>query len=310
MTTVTKPFLKWVGGKTQILDSVLSLFPKTINNYYEPFLGGGSVLLGFLSLVKNGTIQLSGTVYASDLNSSLIGIYKNIQSKPDAFITELKKLVTEFNAITGKEVNRKAKTKEEAMTSQESYYYWIRSTFNSLSTTERINVPGTAMFLFLNKTCFRGVYREGPHGFNVPFGHYKHPAIFDEDHIREVSALLKDVVFTSSSFTDALLKPKSGDFVYLDPPYAPETDTSFVGYTVDGFSLDNHKALFKACNDLHTKKIRFLMSNADVQLVKTAFPSPPFTTKIISCRRAIHSKNPESKTNEVLISNESIRPTL
>lgn len=300
---ILKPFLKWVGGKTQILEDVLACFPKEIRNYHEPFVGGGSVLLGLLSSVKAGKVKLTGKVYASDVNSNLIGLYKNIQANPEELIAEVKKLNDEFSTIQGTEVNRKASTLEEAKTSQESYYFWIRSRFNALTKEQRTSISASAMLLFMNKTCFRGVYREGPNGFNVPFGNYKNPGILDEDHIRAVSTLFKDVVFTCCSFEGSLAKAETGDFVYLDPPYAPETDSSFVSYTADGFSLDNHKSLFKLCNELHTKGIKFLLSNAEVKLVKDSFPSPIFTTKIVECRRAIHSKHPEAKTNEVLITN-------
>lgn len=269
-----KPFLKWVGGKTQIIEDVLSLFPSEINNYYEPFLGGGSVLLAALTKQKEGKLKITGTVYASDINSTLIGLYKNVQSNPEGLIREVGRLTN--------------------VPISEEYYYSIRSRFNSIQPSE--SLESSAMFLFLNKTCFRGLYREGPHGFNVPYGHYKHPSVLDENHIREVSKVIQNVVFTTAGFEESLSNVKEGDFVYLDPPYAPITSSSFVGYKADGF--DKHSELFKLC---HSLTCRFLMSNADVDMVKDAFPSPKYETKIVSCRRAINSKNPESRVNEVLI---------
>jgi DNA adenine methylase len=302
LTNITKPFLKWVGGKTQIIDDVLGQFPAVIENYHEPFLGGGSVLLAVLSQQLSKKVQIKGKLYASDLNSNLISLYTNIQQSVDQFILELKSLTDEFEALTGTEVNRNAKTKEEA-TSQESYYYWIRSRFNAMTKVERGALLGSAMFLFMNKTCFRGVYREGPNGFNVPFGHYKNPGIIDEAHIRLVAGLVKDVVFTCQPFLSSLERVQPGDFIYLDPPYAPETEKSFVGYTADGFSLKEHQSLFKEMANLNQKGSTFVMSNADVKLVKDAFPEPTYKTKIVSCRRAINSKDPAAKTNEVLIRN-------
>jgi DNA adenine methylase len=345
---VTKPFLKWVGGKTQIIDDVLALFPRKMVNYHEPFLGGGSVLLAFLSHVKYKSIEISGVVYASDLNANLIHLYKVVQSKPDELIAELNKLMDEFSLcpkldppekkqkrkveIVNEIVNEsidvlmnetdacpkpkpkriskprvvkpKATTLAEALTSQEMYYYWIRAQFNELTSVERATVRGSAMMLFMNKTCFRGVHREGPNGFNVPFGNYQNPLVFDEEHIRLVSTLVKDVKFSVCPFSESLNNVKSGDFVYLDPPYAsPESEKMFVAYTSVGFSLAEHKLLFGLCAEFSKDNVRMLMSNAYVDFVKDNFPAPTFTTKVVVCRRAIHSLEPDSKTNEVLITN-------
>jgi DNA adenine methylase len=296
-----KPVLKWVGGKTQIIEEVLALFPKEMANYHEPFLGGGSVLLALLASVEAGRTVIYGTVYASDLNQNLIALYKNIQSRPDEFIQETRELIEAFSKCTGSVVNRRPMTVEEASTSPESYYYWIRAKFNALKGAERHGAAASAMMLFLNKTCFRGVYRENRGGgFNVPYGNYKNPSIMEEAHIREVSRIMKDVVFTCCGFAEALADVGDDDFVYLDPPYAPENETSFVSYTAGGFGLEEHKELFQLCANMRGS---MLMSNADVPLVTNAFPYPTYTTKKISCRRAIDSKEPDSRTNEVLIQN-------
>jgi len=300
--SITKPVLKWVGGKTQIIDDVLGTFPQTMVNYHEPFVGGGSVLLALLSKKRAGQIQVTGTVFASDLNPHLIALYKVIQAKPAEFIAEMKKLIAEFAAVSGTTVNRKPTTLEEAKTSPESYYYWIRSVYNKarISPT-RASPLVAAMLVFLNKTCFRGVYREGPNGFNVPYGNNKNPGIMDEAHVKEVSELFQGVVFTEAGFADSLAVATSGDFVYMDPPYAPENATSFVGYTADGFDMEQHKLLFQLATGLKAKGVGMSMSNAQVSLVTNAFPAPTYTTKILSARRAINSKKPESRTNEVLI---------
>lgn len=313
LTNVMKPILKWVGGKTQIIDDVLGLFPKTINNYHEPFLGGGSVLLALLSQIRDGKAAVTGTIYASDLNPYLIALYTNMQSNVDNLIVETKALIEEYEKITGTDINRKPANEVEARGSQESFYYWIRSKFNAFGPDEKKSARGSAMFLFINKTCFRGVYREGPTGINVPFGHYKTPAIMDEDHMRAVSTLIRNVVFTCQPFTASVAnavvanavvaKATAGDFVYLDPPYAPKDVNSFVAYTKQGFDLDEHRTLFKEIHALSAKGVKLAMSNAEVKLVTDAFPEPTYKTKIISCRRAINSKDPADKTNEVLIVN-------
>jgi DNA adenine methylase len=307
---VVKPILKWVGGKTQIIDLILSKFPKVINNYHEPFVGGGSVLLGFLTLVVEGHIELKGNVYASDKNEALISLYVNVQQYPDKVINELNELVEAFSQVPDKlivipndeKVNRKPENDEEARQCKEQFYYWIRRLYNRMSKEEKVSPKGTAHFIFLNKTCFRGVYREGPNGFNVPYGNYNNPSIFDEDHILIVSSLLQGVIFTTQGFETSLSKISESDFVYLDPPYAPETTTSFVGYTADGFNGELHNKLFKMCDGMtNIPNVTFIMSNSDVQVVRTSFPNNKYNIEVVNCRRAINSKKPQSTTNEVII---------
>ena len=297
---VTKPPLKWVGGKTQIIDKVLETFPREITHYHEPFLGGGSVLLAVLAYRQQKLLYISGSIYASDVNPRVIHLYQNIQGKVDELIVELKRLIANCPKEEG-EIHRDPRTLEEARTSPESYYYWLRQQFNQ-TPKDSAEVAHSAMFLYLNKTCFRGLYREGPNGFNVPFGHYKNPGIFEEEALRSVSALLRGVVFRCQPFQESLAIVNEDDFVYMDPPYAPEQANSFVGYTSAGFGPADHADLFQQCKQMADLRIRWTMSNADVDLVKKEFISPAFTTIIIDCRRAIHSTKPDTKTKEVLIS--------
>lgn len=184
---IMKPFIKWIGGKTQIIENVMELFPKEINNYYEPFLGGGSVLLALLSYQKYNKIKINGKIYVSDINKNLISLYQNIKDKPEKVIDELKIITDEYNSCKKKSdnKNRTPKTKEEAILSQESYYFWIRNKFNTLSNDDKNKPQASAFFIFLNKTCFRGMFRESPKGFNVPFGNYSNPSIYDEIHIKK-----------------------------------------------------------------------------------------------------------------------------
>jgi DNA adenine methylase len=294
-----KPIIKWVGGKTQIINKITNSFPTEMNNYHELFLGGGSVLLALLVDIKNNKRTISGKIYAYDINKQLINMYINIQKHPKKLLSSLKKVIDEFNKIEGETINRKPQNKEESITSKESYYYWIRKSYNELIKKDDNNIMCSTYFIFLNKTCFRGVYRVGPNGFNVPYGNYNHPEIINDDHLMQVSKLIKNVIFECLSFEQVFPKLKSDDFIYLDPPYAPEKETSFVGYTAKGFDIEQHKLLFKLCNKTDNK---FLMSNADVSLVINSFTNKYSIEKII-CKRSINSKKPASKTSEVLIKN-------
>lgn len=297
-----KPFLKWVGGKTQILDKLVSEFPTEINNYREPFLGGGSVLLSLLSCVKTDMIKIHGNIYAYDLNEPLIHVYKNIQSNHHDLYNEIQILITELNSCgNGGEINRTPANIDEAKISKENYYYWIRSEYNKLVGDDKKRVIGSAMFIFLNKTCFRGVFRVGPKGFNVPYGHYNNPEIINKEHLNEIHELIQNVIFECCDFSTSLTTIESDDFVYLDPPYNKETDTSFVGYTENGFAIEKHTQLFNLCNELKTSK--FMMSNSNTDFVKQHFPEEKYNVQSISAKRSINSKNPEAKTIELIIKN-------
>lgn len=298
-----KPLLKWVGGKTQIIDKLIADFPVEINNYYEAFLGGGSVLLTLLSYVKCGIIKLHGSIYAYDLNEPLIFVYKNIQSHHKELYDTLQNIITEFNSCGNGTLNRKPENIEEAKITKENYYYWIRNEYNKLTLNDKKSILGSAMFIFLNKTCFRGLFRVGPKGFNVPYGHYNNPEIINKEHLEELVALIQNVVFECCDFNTSLTRIEPNDFVYLDPPYAPETATSFVGYTENGFSIENHNNLFKLIHNLTDSNKKIMLSNADVSLVRKNFTYEKYSITAILCKRSINSKNPEAKTNEVIIKN-------
>ncbi len=294
---IQKPFLKWVGGKTQIINDILSKIPNEMNNYHELFLGGGSVLLAVLSLQKHNKIIIKNKIYAYDINPSLINVYKQIQNNKDELFNYIDSYITQYHNLQGTHINRNPSSLEEALTSKESYYYWIRKKYNNL---DKNTVESAALFMFINKTGFRGMYREGPNGYNVPYGHYKKtPTIISKYDLDIISDLIKDVEFIHSSFTESIKNVKNQDFVYLDPPYAPENSKSFVGYVSDGFNLETHKLLFTEIKKL--KNINFVLSNAKVDLVTENFKD--YKSLDITARRAINPKKPQSKTTEVIIYN-------
>jgi len=300
---VPKPIVKWVGGKTQIIDKLIVDFPREINNYREIFLGGGSVLFTLLSYVKSGAVKLHGNLYAYDLNEPLIYMYKNIQTNHNALYDELQNMITEFNGCGNGKLNRNPANRGEATELKENYYYWIRSEYNKLCSTDRQSVLVSAMFIFLNKTCFRGIFRVGPNGFNVPYGNYKNPEIINKLHLDEIHHLIQNVIFDCCDFTTSLVDVEPNDFVYLDPPYAPETDTSFVGYTKHGFNIDHHTSLFTLIHTLTATNKKMMLSNADVSFVRESFAPETYNITSILCKRSINSKNPEAKAKEVIIKN-------
>ena len=283
-----KPILKWVGGKTQILDKVLDNFPSTIDNYYEPFIGGGSVLLGLLS---SDNILVTGNIYANDSNPALINMYKNIQSDPEGLYNKIEELSKIINGLPDVKGVTKP-SNEDALQSRESYYYWMRSKYNKLE--DKSSLESSSMFIFLNKTCFRGLHREGPNGFNVPWGNYKNPIIASKSHLMEIHNLIRNVIFTNFDWSGSIANVCEGDFVYLDPPYVPVDEKSFVAYTKAGFV--KHDELFERIKGLSCK---WLMSNSSSEIVSNAFTNNRII--YITCKRSINSKNPESTCQEVLV---------
>lgn len=324
ITLYPKPFIKWVGGKTQIIDTLIKEFPSEINHYHEIFLGGGSVLFALLWCVKKGIIKIKGNIYAYDINEPLIYVYKNIQSTVTCELVyqEIQKLLLDYHASSSvynkEQVNRAPNNIEEATKNKESYYYWIRSEYNKSSLSEKKTPVGSAMFIFLNKTCFRGLFRVGPNGFNVPYGNYLNPEIINKQHLDEIHDLIQNVVFECCDFRLSLknigsISADDSDFVYLDPPYAPENATSFVKYNENGFPKENHLDLFNCIHEFTKRNKKIIMSNADVSLVRDNFThinnendyylKKKYNITCILCKRAINSKNPEAKAKEVIIKN-------
>ncbi len=272
-----KPFLKWVGGKNQIVDNIIDKFPKNINTYFEIFIGGGSILF---SLLQNTTIKCK-KINAYDINIALIWTYKNIQNRPEEFSVCISDIINKYYTSNDKE----------------KFYYEIRNSFNKLE--DKTTCESSSYFVFLNKTCFRGLFREGPNGFNVPYGSYKNPTIFNISEINEISSLIKNVNFEVIDFKKSLLNIfNKDDFVYLDPPYYPENKKSFVKYNTLSFTENDHILLFKMCKELNCK---FLLSNSYTEFVLEQFKN--YKKDKILCKRRINSKNPESTTYELLIYN-------
>lgn len=303
-----KPVIKWVGGKTQIIDIIINKFPKKINDYHEIFLGGGSVLFELLYRIANNDINLTGNIYAYDINETLINLYINIQKVPELVLLEVEKIINksiietsleEISIINSNEIISNVKL------TQSEYYYCCRNIFNTMTTTVKNSPIGSAYFIFLNKTCFRGLYREGPRGFNVPFGNYNNPEIINKKHILLISKLIKNVIFEHSSFQKSFqnisnLPYQLDNFIYLDPPYIPLNDNSFVNYTKVGFSMENHNLLFNLCKNISYK---FILNNSYSDYIIRIFDDEKYKKEKLLCKRSINSKKPNSKINEILITN-------
>lgn len=290
--------LKWVGGKSKLIPSMNNMFPKNINNYYELFVGGGSILLYVLENIRNNNIKITGNIYAYDINKNLINFYKQIQSNCEEFYISVKKLIDEYNKCKNNVINRNPNSIDEALENKENYYYWIRKQYNN---TSYDTLENAAYFIFLNKTCFRGLYREGKNGFNVPYGHYKNPSILKYDDLIYVSNLIKCVVFKDLDFKESLKEINGNDcFVFLDPPYIKDNVKTFVSYNNNGFGKKETKYLIET---IKNKQCNFTLCNYENEIIKNEFKNNSYKKQTIQCCRYINSKDPSKKETEIFITN-------
>lgn len=268
------PFVKWVGGKRQLLSEIEKYLPSKFSTYYEPFIGGGALL--FHLQPKNAIIN--------DSNAELINLYTVIKENPLALIEDLRK------------------HKNEA-----DYFYEVRSLdrnrdkFSTLTNVER-----ASRIIFLNKTCYNGLFRVNSAGeFNTPFGRYKNPNIVNEITIKAVSLYLNkaNISIMNGDFEQALQNVSKGDFVYLDPPYDPlSNSSSFTGYTQGGFDRTEQERLKDVCDQLNAKKAKFLLSNSYTNLILNLYQD--YNINEIKAIRSINSDaEKRGQISEVLIRN-------
>ena len=276
--TIPKPFVKWAGGKRQLIPILNDNLPKSFGTYYEPFLGGGALLFHLL------TEQNEQKYSISDLNSDLVLSYTTIRDRIDELINSLK--------IHEKNYQKDSK----------SYYYFIRET------NPRSEIEKTSRLIFLNRTCFNGLYRVNSKGkFNVPLGKYTNPNIVNEDNLRSVSNILQssNVAIKCRDFESVLRDAKKGDLVYFDPPYQPVSDTAnFTSYTNKDFTYDDLSRLAELCMKLDSKGCNVLLSNSNSKEVEEMFSSKPWKVSKIQANRSINS-NSKKRTGhfELLIKN-------
>ena len=244
-----KPFLKWAGGKGQLLKEIEQYYPfgNGITKYAEPFVGGGAVLFDILNHYE------LEAVYMSDINAELINAYRMISNRIDEVVELLSTMQNEY--VPMEERNRKI------------YYLAKRSQFNDLkiSCDEKINIEKAALRIFLNKTCFNGLYRVNRKGqFNVPIGAYKNPLICDETNLRVISEKLKKVIMVCGDYRKSADFIDQNTFVYIDPPYRPLTNTAnFTAYTENAFNDKEQIKLAQFVGEMDQKKARIVVSNSE-----------------------------------------------
>ncbi|CAN5146088.1 DNA adenine methylase [soil metagenome] len=265
------PFLKWAGGKSQLLSTFDKFYPKTFNRYFEPFLGGGAV---FFSLAaRNHGLK----AVISDCNDELINCYVMLRDQPDAVIEELREHRNDIH-----------------------YFYKIRE----LISEELDDAERAARMIFLNKTCFNGLYRVNRKGqFNVPFGRYKNPKLVDVQNIHAVSRVLSNAQIVCQPFEKVVSKARQNDFVYLDPPYHPLSSTSnFTGYTKGAFNFGDQERLAEVFKSLSQKGCHVMQSNSDIAAIRELYSG--FRIETVQAHRAINCNGEKrGRINELLILN-------
>lgn len=290
-----KPFLKWAGGKGQLLHEIQKYYPfnKKITKYAEPFVGGGAVLFDILAKYDLNEI------YISDINIELMNTYKVIRDNIESLIEILYSIQNEFLPLNTDE--------------RKLYYAEKRDKFNYLKVNgdENINIEKAALMIFLNKTCFNGLYRVNKRGlFNVPMGAYKNPLICDEKNLRAVAKKLQNVTVVCGDYRDSASFIDENTFVYFDPPYRPLTDTAnFTAYTENLFNDEEQIELAKFVDAMDKKGAKIVVSNSDpknANIEDTFFDDiyANHTIKRVEANRMINSKSASrGKIKELLISN-------
>lgn len=267
----TYPIVKWVGGKRQLMFELIKNMPKSYNRYFEPFIGGGAL---FFELQPE-------QAYISDMNEELINLYSVVRDNVYELIKDLSK----------HEVSKE-------------YFLEIRNIDRTEQYTELSDVARASRFIYLNRTCFNGMYRVNSQGqFNVPFGHYKNPRIIDENNLLNCSELLKKTEIKCADFSEILTKVKKGDLVYFDPPYVPLNETSsFTSYTKDGFDINMQFKLRDVCDELDNKGVKFMLSNSDTKLVNELYVNYEIK-KVFASRQINANADGRGKITEVLVRN-------
>ena len=274
---LTQPFLKWAGGKRQLLPAIKEYVPQKFSQYYEPFVGAGAVL--FSLQPKKSVIN--------DTNRELIDCYRVIKDNPE----ELLELCQQHRQKNSQE-----------------YYYWLRGQDRQDDFKDRSPTERAARIIYLNKTCFNGLFRVNSSGqFNVPYGNYSNPVIADPAVIRSVSAYLnqRDVRILEGDFAKAVATARKGAFIYFDPPYHPLSDTSsFTGYSVDGFGEAEQIRLKKLCDKLSQRGCQVLVSNSSASFIKELYSAPDYEIVEVKASRAINAvASKRGRINELLIHN-------